>query len=201
MRAAVRELRKFGAQQFEAQKFELQKLRSHASELQKFARHQLKIVERAHAQAEELVSGFYMLAPRERERLDYEVRTLARLAPEEITDRAFAEVRCYDFVRRLGPESVERHDFYRICVQDHRILHALESAPARARLALEPLLLYIFTHELVHVVRFSQRLQRIDLAPALRPQEEQSVEQTTRRILAPVADRALQQVINKFEDC
>jgi hypothetical protein len=61
------------------------------------------------------------------------------------------------------------------------------------------MLIYVLTHELVHVVRFSQQMQRVDLAPALRPQEELSVEQTTRTILAPVADAALRRVIETFE--
>lgn len=167
--------------------------------LQNFTKHELQAVERAHAEAAAMVTGFYVLAPREQERINYEVRTLNRLAPEEITDHAFAEVRCYDYSRRVGAELIARHDFYRICVQDHRILRALDGAPAGERLLLEPMLLYIFTHELIHVVRFSQRMQRIDLAPELRPQEEQSVEQTTRRILAPVADRPLRRVIETFE--
>lgn len=167
--------------------------------LRSFTKRELLAVERAHADAATMVTGFYVLAPREQEHLNYEVRTLIRLAPEEVVNHAFAEVRCYDYVRRVGAELVARHDFYRICVQDHRILHALDAADTGERLHLEPMLLYILTHELVHVVRFSRHMQRIDLAPELREQEEQSVEQTTRRILAPVADRPLQRVIETFK--
>jgi hypothetical protein len=182
-------------------------MRDVTRELRSFGRRELRAVERAHAEAAARVSAFYVLAPRERERMRYEVRTLDRLAPEEITDDAFAEVRCYDRARRVGARLIERHDFYRICVQDHRILNALDGAldatpdraPRGVRLTLEPLLLYILTHELVHVVRFTQRMQRVDLAPALRPQEESSVEQTTRVILAPAADGALRRVIETFE--
>jgi hypothetical protein len=174
-------------------------MRDAGRELRSFGRRELRTVERAHAEAAAMVSAFYVLAPRERERMHYEVRTLRQLAPEEITDDAFAEVRCYDCERRVGGETVNRRDLYRICLQDHRILSALERAPRGARLALEPMLIYVLTHELVHVVRFSQQMQRVDLAPALRPQEELSVEQTTRTILAPVADAALRRVIETFE--
>ena len=174
-------------------------MRRGTTELPSFRKQELKVVERAHAEAEKLVSNFYVLAPRERQQMYYEIRTLASLAPEEITDSAFAEVRCYDLVRRIGNELIDRRDLYRICVQDHRILKAMNLAPVDERLALEPLLLYILTHELVHVVRFSQQMQSIDLMPALREQEEMSVEQTTQRILVPIADRALRHVIEKFE--
>jgi hypothetical protein len=164
-------------------------MRDAGRELRSFGRQELRTVERAHAEAAAMVSAFYVLAPRERERMHYEVRTLRQLAPEEITDDALAEVRCYDCERRVGGETVNRRDLYRICLQDHRILSALE-----------PMLIYVLTHELVHVVRFSQQMQRVDLAPALRPQEELSVEQTTRTILAPVADSALRRVISSFRE-
>ncbi|HWQ35642.1 MAG TPA: hypothetical protein VNQ79_22540 [Blastocatellia bacterium] len=161
----------------------------------------MKAVERACAAAEELVGDFYVLAPRERERMNYEVRTLEELAPEEICDEAFAQVLCYDCTRRVGSSIIDRRELYRICLQDHRILRAagrLRRSVASDKPALEPFLLYILTHELVHVVRFSQQMQRLDLAPELRPQEELSVEQTTHRILTPVADQHLKRVIAEF---
>ncbi|MCI0336276.1 MAG: hypothetical protein L0226_01750 [Acidobacteria bacterium] len=163
----------------------------------RFGKAELKSVDRAREAAEEMISSFYVLAPREWERVNYEVRTLEELSPEEICDRALAQVLCYDCVKRIGASTVERHDLYRICLQDDRILRASDRIDS-GRLALEPLLLYVLTHELVHIVRFSQHLQRLDLAPEFRSQEELSVEQTTRQILAPAADRALQRVIATF---
>jgi hypothetical protein len=169
------------------------------SRLQSFGKAELKAVRRARAEAEALVGGFYVLSPREWAQMTYEVRTLDELAPEEISDEAFAQVLCYDFTRRIGETIVDHRDLYRICLQDHRILQAVSgrqtALPRADKLALEPFLLYLLTHELIHVVRVTQRLQRLDLAPLLRPQEEMSVEQTTRYILMPVADDALGQVL------
>jgi hypothetical protein len=165
--------------------------------LQRFGKTEMKAVERACAAAEELVGDFYVLAPRERERMNYEVRTLEELAPEEICDKAFAQVLCYDCTRCVGSSIIDRRELYRICLQDHRILCAAGRL-ASDRPALEPFLLYILTHELVHVVRFSQQMQKPDLAPELRPQEELSVEQTTHRILTPVADQHLKRVMAEF---
>jgi len=165
-----------------------------------FSRRELKAVARARAQAEALIGGFYVLAPREWERMHYEVCTLDQLTPDEITHAAFAEVRCYDLTRRSGPAHYDRRDLYRICLQDHRILRALELASARRQLALEPFLLYVLTHELIHVVRFTQQMQQIDLEPELRWQEELSVEQTTRQVLAPVKCSTLRRVIEQFAE-
>src|SRR5262249_14203456 len=70
-------------------------------------------------------------------------------------------------------------ELYRICLQDNRIL----ATHAQRGLKLSELLVYVLTHELVHVVRFGQRLQRLDLAAEERPMEERSVEIITSRIL------------------
>jgi hypothetical protein len=156
---------------------------------------ELMLVERARGQAAELVGDFYVLAPREWDRMHYEVRTLSELAPEEVCDEAFAQVLCYDRVRHAGPAVAERHDLYRICLQDHRILRAIEAREMNGEIDLEPFLVYILTHELVHVVRFSQRMQHPDLPVELRPIEELSVEQTTQKILSAAADLSLQRVI------
>src|ERR1041384_361687 len=114
------------------------------SGLQSFGKSELKAVRRARAEAEARVGEFYVLAPREWERMTYEVRTLEELAPEEIHDQAFAQVLCYDFTRRIGQTILDRRDLYRICLQDHRILQAISGArpvaPRSDNLALEPFL-------------------------------------------------------------
>jgi hypothetical protein len=164
-------------------------------ELPRFRGDELKVVDRARDSAVDLVGDFYALAPREWDRLHYEVRTLGQLAPNEICDQAFAQVLCYDCVKHIDGAVVAQHELYRICLQDHRILLVAEHGDSIGKLDLEAMLLYLLTHEMVHVVRFSQRMQRIDLKPEDRLSEEFSVDQTTKQILAPVADRALEKVI------
>jgi hypothetical protein len=171
--------------------------------LHRFGKAELRLVERVRAEAEELIGEFYVLAPREWERMHYEVRTLDELTPEEICDRAFAQVLCYDWVKRVGTNVINRRNVYRICLQDHRILRAARAEERSIdgdKPALEPLLLYVLTHELVHIVRFSQDLQCLTLPTDLRPQEEKSVDRTTRQILAPLADGALRRVMATFSD-
>jgi hypothetical protein len=129
----------------------------------------------AERQAAELVSRFYVLAPREWARMPYEVRTLEQLSDTEVRDGVYAHVLCYGVRREIGARVVAEHDLYRICLQDHAILES--------GLAVSGVLLYVLTHELVHVVRFGQRMQSIDLPPHLRSDEEASVDRTARLIL------------------
>lgn len=141
---------------------------------------QLRLVREASRRAAELVTDYYRIAPREWEsNMRYEIRTLRSLAQSEVTDAALAQVICYDFKRQFGQTLLDQGEIYRICLQDHRILEAARNYG----LQLGPLLLYVITHELVHVVRFGQRLQRMDLPEELRRYEERYVEKTARDIL------------------
>jgi hypothetical protein len=149
---------------------------------------QLKIVRKARERAAGFVSD--RVAPREWRQMPYEVKTLRTLDSFEVTDTALAQTVCYGFKREAGPLVLEEGDLYRICLQDHRILDAARKTEMR----LGSLLTYVLTHELVHVVRFGQQLQRVDLPHELRQHEEQRVEKTTRAILAKAGDAE----INRF---
>jgi hypothetical protein len=112
--------------------------------------------------------------------MPYEVKTLSGLRSSEVADHALAQTLCYSFCKQAGLTVIERGDLYRICLQDHRILEAARQRNTR----LQPLLTYVLTHELVHVVRFGQRLQSLDLPHEMRHFEERNVDRTTRTILA-----------------
>jgi hypothetical protein len=87
-------------------------------------------------------------------------------------------------------------DFYRVCLQDHNILKAHRGRD----LALFPLLLYIVTHELVHIVRFSQFLALFEASEPQRLAEEQRVHRLTHRILEPFNYLNMMPVIRYYED-
>lgn len=148
---------------------------------------QIRTVRQARARAATLVSDYYCVAPREWQQMPYEVKTLRALDHSEVTDAALAQTVCYNFKRAAGSLVLKEGDLYRICLQDHRILDAMR----HTQLQLGSLLTYVITHELVHVVRFGQRLQRIDLPVELRDDEERKVEKTTRTILARAGDATL----------
>jgi hypothetical protein len=158
-----------------------------------FDPYQAGLAKKAGKVAQGLVTDYYRIAPREWQNMRYEVKTLNRLQSFEVTDNALAQTVCYSFRREAGRLVIDQGDLYRICLQDHRILEAAALRNAR----LQPLLTYVLTHELVHVVRFGQRLQTLDLPPEIRPIEEQNVEKTTRTILAKAGYGDL---VNLFRD-
>lgn len=159
-----------------------------------FSRREQQLVHAVERRAAQLVSQFYVLAPREWERMPYEVRTLESLRPEEIHDGVLAQVLCYG-VRREVDDIVREHDLFRICLQDHTILNRMR---AESGVPMRALLLYVLTHELIHVVRFGQKMQAIDLAPHLRPLEEASVDRTARLILRECDEPGLGDALARF---
>jgi hypothetical protein len=159
-----------------------------------FTANQQRQVRAAERRASELVTRFYAIAPREWERMRYEVRTLEQLQPAEVLDSALAHVLLYGVERSVENRVVSEHDLFRICVQDHMILRR----SAEDVVALRALLLFVLTHELVHVVRFGQRMQSVDLAPELRPVEEESVDRTARLILRTADEPGVGRVLERF---
>jgi hypothetical protein len=158
-----------------------------------FDRYQKSLAARAGMVAQGLVTDYYRIAPREWQNMRYEVKTLKALSSSEVADNALAQTVCYSFCKQAGRSVIEQGDLYRVCLQDHNILEAA----ARRKVRLQPMLTYVLTHELIHVVRFGQRLQCVDLPCDMRHLEERKVERTTRTILAHAGYKDL---INLFPD-
>lgn len=152
---------------------------------------QLRIVRSARERAERLVSDYYRVAPREWQRMPYEVKTLRALRSSEVTNQGLAQTICYEFKKQTGQHILRQGDLYRICLQDDRILRAADAVDVE----LGPLLTYVLTHELIHVVRFGQQLQAIDLPDPLRRDEELKVHKTTKSILTAASDVELDRVL------
>jgi hypothetical protein len=156
---------------------------------------QLRVVHRSRDRAAKLVSEYYQVAPREWLKMPYEVRTLRSLKSSEVTDEALAQTVCYAFKRQAGSIVLKEGDLFRICLQDHRILKTMRDL----HLGLGSLLMYVLTHELIHVVRFGQRLQSVDLAEELRSCEEGMVERTTQKILAKAGDPGMGRILSNAD--
>jgi hypothetical protein len=84
---------------------------------------------------------------------------------------------------------------YRVSLQDASILRVAERD---ARLDLEAILLYVLTHELVHIVRFHTDLTDFDVASD-RESEESRVHAVTFQILKGIPDRKIRFVLEKYE--
>ncbi len=150
---------------------------------------------RATALAEDLTGRFYCIPGREWHRYPYEVRTLADGPGPEAP--AFADVvRMVPAARAPGQAGVEQ--LFRIRLRDDAILEAVEER--RDGIELYPLLLYIVTHELVHVVRFGSGFARYHAGAHHRRQEEARVHAITRGVLRPAADAPLRRVIDAYRD-
>jgi len=145
--------------------------------------------------AEELVSDHFKMSASEWLRPRYDVKTLTDLSPEEIVDGPFAQIIRYlgkPHDRNLGSAA---YDFYKICLQDHAILKALHES---SELGPMPFLLYIITHELIHIVRFSKFIQRFDASETEKQSEEIRVHGITHEILKPLSVEGLDAVFQFY---
>ena len=83
-----------------------------------FSPEELKVVNNSVAMAEELVSNEYKLSSSQLLRLNYDVKTLADLADEEIVDDHFAQILRYTEKKKNDLIDGPVNDFYKICRQD-----------------------------------------------------------------------------------
>lgn len=150
----------------------------------RFQASQILLINDAVAMAEELVSNHYKLSAAQWLRRKYDVRTAADLSPEEIIAGPFAQVIRYEGRKENADLNSEAFDFYKICLQDLAILEALQSSSS---LRLFPFTLYIITHELIHIVRFTKFLQSFVATANERLAEELRVHDKTHEILKPVS--------------
>jgi hypothetical protein len=158
---------------------------------------QLTIVTQAVGIAEELVSNHYKMSASEWLRPKYDVRTLADLETPEILDGPFAQIIRYQGQPQSASLTSAAYDFYKVCLQDHAILAALRQNPD---LQLLPFVLYIITHELIHIVRFSRFLQGFDASADERLAEEQRVHGRTHDILLGLKLPGLPDVLSFYSD-
>lgn len=150
--------------------------------LQHFNKEQLGIVSEALDIAEDMTSNYYRLSVAQWKRHPFDLKTLAQLFGEDIRDNTFALLKKYTKSEHGGAGPIPKgQEFYLICLQDHHIMHALKRDKV---LTLLPLLAYVLTHELVHIVRFCKFEERFDVTEETRrSEEEQIVHRTTYEIL------------------
>jgi hypothetical protein len=137
---------------------------------------QLALVHASLQESEAIVARSYRIPALPSRQYPYEVLTLADLSGPERAPTALAHLVVYERERPAGPEHL-----YRICLQDDQILTLADEATAADWL--RALLIYILTHELVHVVRFQRREEDFLAAEPSRRHEEDRVHQLTLRLL------------------
>jgi hypothetical protein len=160
-----------------------------------FDRSQRRQVGRAATLAESLTSGFYCIPGREWPRFPYDISTLAEGPGPDAP--VFADV--VRLTRRLASRRGRAaRDLYRIRLRDDEILSAIREGND---LELFPLLLYVLTHELVHVVRFESGFAAYDTDDLeTRGLEETRVHAITRKVLKPAETGSLLRVARLYRD-
>jgi hypothetical protein len=161
-----------------------------------FKREDLLTLSEALDIAEDRIGDYFKFSSGQWRRHRYDVRTLTQLATDEVVPDVFALLKKSNQKKvRIEPNSRNR-DFYFICLQDHRIMKAMK----RDRdLGLLPLLVYVFTHELVHIVRFCNFSQRFEVSTKDREKEERIVHATTYEILKELSLPRLDYILNSYE--
>ena len=162
-----------------------------------FRQQHKEILKEAAVIAEEVTSDFFKLSGSHWRRARYDILTLEALRAEEISPHALALVAKYNGRHHDRVLQSAVFDFYRVCLQDHNILKMLEKYDD---LSLFPLLVYVVTHELIHIVRFSQFLALFEAPEEGKHEEERRVHRLTQEILAPLKVRDLPPVIKYYDD-
>jgi len=146
--------------------------------------------------AEDRTGDYFKFSAGQWKRHRYDVKTLSQLTNLERVPRVFALLKKRTSSKDTVEPSSRQRDFYFICLQDHRILKAVN----RDRdIGLLPLLVYVFTHELVHIVRFCNFSQRFEVSTKDREKEERVVHATTYEILKELSLPRLDYILNSYE--
>ncbi len=163
-----------------------------------FDRKEMLAVSDALEIAEENLIDFFKFSFGQWKRHCYDIRTRTHLNPGDTAHGAFASLE-KGFRRVEAPDFARRkRDVYLICLQDHQILGALGRDK---ELGFIPLLVYIFTHELVHIVRFCNFSQRFEVSDKKqREKEERIVHATTYEILKDLPLHRLDYILQSYED-
>jgi hypothetical protein len=157
----------------------------------------LYIITHAAGMAEELVSNHFKMSASQWLRPKYDVKTLSELDPTEVVDGPFAQIIRYKGQPKRASLGSATYDLYKICLQDDAILLTLDQHP---ELAMLPFALYIITHELIHIVRFSKFLQGFDASAEERLSEEKRVHERTHEILSTIRLTGLATVLDFYKD-
>jgi hypothetical protein len=147
--------------------------------------------------AEDRIGDFFKFSIGQWRRHRYDVKTLTSLKRDEIVPYVFAALNRYSFRKSDLPPKARHRDLYLICLQDDQILKALRRDKD---LRLLPLLVYILTHELVHIVRFNSFMQRFDISQPWREEEERIVHGITFQVLKELSLPYFDYILESYQN-
>ena len=158
-----------------------------------FSMEERTLVVRAANDAEERTTRYYCIPPFRWQQFRYDLLTCQDSEWEPLPDPVLARVQ---HIHKVSPRPFNSFDFYRIQLNDPSILGAVQ----RENLSKDfyNFLVYILTHEMVHVVRLSSILDCDRAALRLLETEEQRVQQISRQILSDPGYRIFEPILDKF---
>ncbi len=161
-----------------------------------FTDDQLRSIRESLRQAEACLERFYCFSPREWFHYSYELLTGKDLPPglPSRPPKVFGEILKKSESPPGAADSLEPAAVYGIILFDANILRHLRETPG---VSFERLILYILTHELVHLARFFHLID-YDLPDSERIQEEQKVHRLTGLILSQLGDPALTELTEAY---
>jgi len=159
---------------------------------------QMSLANNMFQHAENLAGQYFRLSRDDMKNYRYDVKTLAYLEEHEVKNGAFAHLCKYHYKKEESTNQSGDFHFYRICLQDNRILDAVERGHSFIRL--NPLLLYIAAHELVHIIRFEAREVDFDASREEKEREEDKVHTLTRDMLQSSISPDLKLILDCFSN-
>ena len=162
-----------------------------------FNTQELEKVDKAVLRAEELVNNYFKLSPAQWLKNRYDIKTAIELAPHEEVEGPFAQVLKYVGYKKNVQLGSSSFSLYHVCLQDPAILVVVGRHKS---IQLAPFLLYVLTHELVHVVRFlrfEHRYENVSEADVTL-EEEKKVHGLTYEILHSVSVSGLKEVLEFY---
>ena len=156
-----------------------------------FGRGQLRHLAKLLQIARELTGDLYQLGASD---IQAKVRTLVELQEFEVHS---SEVLAYIARYGYGESRLGRHeDTYLINLQDHNILQCLRNE--KDERGFSALMLYVLTHELLHVIRFVKFITPFHQSENDKIREEQRVHALTQKLLSKVPVRGMAGVLEKY---
>ena len=155
------------------------------------------LISRTAGKAELLTRSYYKIEAKDWKNIKFDIKSLEDLNENERADDAFAQLAKYRGVSGKASQGYRYH-FYRVCLQDDNILKAVKER--KEHLSLKPLLMYVLTHELIHVVRFSRYQGNFDSCSREREREEKTVHNDTYQILKDSDMCGMNSVLDHYRD-
>ncbi|NOZ88240.1 MAG: hypothetical protein GXP49_18665 [Deltaproteobacteria bacterium] len=141
--------------------------------------------------SEEVSAEYFKLTSFTQERFAYDVVTALDKGSYCRKKGVLAVLERYS---REAPGEAPR-TFFRISLQDRNILAALDRDDT---LNFDDLMVFVFTHELVHIVRFVLFYKSFYAQGAERSDEEEKVQEITMEILKKLKRRSMNTVLEKW---